>query len=121
MVFQDLRWYRYHDYRIKVSIRTQWGKDIIGNKYNELEETKAHWDYKALKTIDDALTGADFVVISILPGTFDEMESDEIDIPMLGYDMVEATFFEKRKEYFVTIADLLEHYKQITRWNSYFI
>ena len=45
----------------------------------------------------------------------DEMESDEIDIPMLGYDMVEATFFEKRKEYFVTIADLLEHYKQITR------
>jgi hypothetical protein len=32
--------------------------------------------------------------------------------------MVEATFFEKRKEYFVTIADLLEHCKQITRWNS---
>ena len=31
----------------------------------------------------------------------DEMESDAIDIPMLDYDMVEATFFENRKEYFV--------------------
>ena len=27
-------------------------------------------------TLQQALTGADFVVISILPGTFDEMESD---------------------------------------------
>jgi alpha-galactosidase len=26
--------------------------------------------------LSEALTGADFVVISILPGTFDEMESD---------------------------------------------
>lgn len=50
--------------------------EIIGNKYNDVEGAKSHWDYQAVKTIDEALTGADFVVISILPGTFDEMESD---------------------------------------------
>ncbi len=48
----------------------------IGNKYKELEEAKSVWNYKAVENIGDALTGADFVVISILPGTFDEMESD---------------------------------------------
>ena len=50
--------------------------EIIGNKYKEAEGTKSVWDYKAVETIGEALTGADFVVISILPGTFDEMESD---------------------------------------------
>lgn len=45
----------------------------------------------------------------------DEMESDSTDIPMLDYDMVKATFFEKRKEYFVTISELLRHCKQIVR------
>ncbi|MBR3933181.1 MAG: alpha-glucosidase/alpha-galactosidase [Clostridia bacterium] len=49
---------------------------IIGNKYNDIEGAKSRWDYRAVKTIDEALTGADFVVISILPGTFKEMESD---------------------------------------------
>ena len=50
--------------------------EIIGNKYNNVEGTKSEWTYKAVENIEDALTGADFVVISILPGTFDEMESD---------------------------------------------
>ena len=50
--------------------------EVIGNKYNELEDAKSHWDYKAVDTIGEALKGADFVIISILPGTFDEMESD---------------------------------------------
>ena len=45
--------------------------EIIGNKIN-----KDHWSFKAVKTIGEALTGADFVVVSILPATFDEMESD---------------------------------------------
>ena len=36
----------------------------------------SNWKYKAEKTLDAALKGADFVIISILPGTFDEMESD---------------------------------------------
>jgi alpha-galactosidase/6-phospho-beta-glucosidase family protein len=50
--------------------------EIIGNKIKELDECKSSWNYKAVKTIGEALTGADFVIISILPGTFDEMESD---------------------------------------------
>ncbi|MBO4330945.1 MAG: alpha-glucosidase/alpha-galactosidase [Oscillospiraceae bacterium] len=35
-----------------------------------------NFSYKAAETLPEALKGADFVVISILPGTFDEMESD---------------------------------------------
>jgi alpha-galactosidase len=35
-----------------------------------------NFTYSAKKTIGEALTGANFVVVSILPGTFDEMESD---------------------------------------------
>ena len=50
--------------------------EIIGNKFNSAEGAKSVWNYKACKTIEEALTGSDFVVISILPGTFDEMESD---------------------------------------------
>ncbi len=49
---------------------------IIGNLYNTCEGALSHWDYYAATTPAEALTGADFVVISILPGTFDEMESD---------------------------------------------
>lgn len=50
--------------------------EIIGNKYNDAKEAKTHWEYKAVETIGEALTGANVVIISILPGTFDEMESD---------------------------------------------
>ncbi len=48
----------------------------IGNMYNTSEGAVSEWHYKAVETIGEALTGANFVVISILPGTFDEMESD---------------------------------------------
>ena len=48
----------------------------IGNMYNNLPDTVSKWNYTAVETIGEALTGADFVIISILPGTFDEMESD---------------------------------------------
>ncbi len=50
--------------------------EIIGNKANSAEGAKSFWNYKACDTIGEALTGCDFVVISILPGTFDEMHSD---------------------------------------------
>jgi alpha-galactosidase len=50
--------------------------EIIGNLYNNCEGAKSVWNYHAAKTPAEALTGADFVVISILPGTFDEMHSD---------------------------------------------
>jgi len=50
--------------------------EIIGNKVRECEDCKSVWEYRAVEKIEEALTGADFVVISILPGTFDEMQSD---------------------------------------------
>lgn len=43
---------------------------------NNIEGGNSVWKYKAADSLKEALTGADFVVISILPGTFDEMESD---------------------------------------------
>ena len=49
---------------------------IIGNKFNAAKGAKSHWDYKAAKSLGEALDNANFVIISILPGTFDEMESD---------------------------------------------
>ncbi len=49
---------------------------VIGNRMKELPDCRNAWDYQAADSLGEALTGADFVVISILPGTFDEMESD---------------------------------------------
>ena len=48
----------------------------IGNTLSSREDIPGKWKYIAQEKIGDALTGADFVVISILPGTFDEMHSD---------------------------------------------
>ena len=50
--------------------------EIIGNSIKGRKEAVGKWDYVVSDTVEDALTGADFVVISILPGTFDEMEID---------------------------------------------
>lgn len=50
--------------------------EIIGNHLTERPDTVGKWNYTTKKTIGEALSGADFVVISILPGTFDEMQSD---------------------------------------------
>ena len=59
-----------------INLKAAKDNEIIGNKFNSAEGAKSVWNYKAYEKIGDALTGADFVVISILPGTFDEMESD---------------------------------------------
>lgn len=48
----------------------------IGAVMNRAPETISKWDYKVYTEIGEALEGADFVACSILPGTFDEMESD---------------------------------------------
>ncbi len=50
--------------------------EIIGNRLNQREEAVGHWRYEVAETLGEALTGADFVVISIMPKTFDEMEVD---------------------------------------------
>ena len=47
--------------------------ETIGNK---ILDGNSGWTYKAYETIGEALSDANFVVISILPGTFKEMESD---------------------------------------------
>ena len=44
-----------------------YNNELIGNKIQN-----SNWSYRAVKTIGEALTGADFVIISILPATFDE-------------------------------------------------
>ncbi len=49
---------------------------IIGEKISAHPDARSRWRYTVAETLQQALTGADFVVISILPGTFDEMESD---------------------------------------------
>lgn len=50
--------------------------EIIGNKISQMDEACGKWDYVTASSLEEALSGADFVVISILPGTFDEMEVD---------------------------------------------
>jgi alpha-galactosidase len=50
--------------------------ETIGNALSKRPETKGKWNYTTSNSLKEALTGADFVVISILPGTFEEMRSD---------------------------------------------
>lgn len=40
------------------------------------ERYKMNWKFKTVDGLKESLEGADFVFISILPGTFDEMQSD---------------------------------------------
>lgn len=49
---------------------------VIGNDISKRDEAVGKWEYKVYDSLESVLTGTDFVVISILPGTFDEMESD---------------------------------------------
>lgn len=49
---------------------------IIGEKINAHPDAKSHWDFEVADSLQEALTGADFVIISILPATFKEMRSD---------------------------------------------
>ena len=49
---------------------------IIGGRISAHPDAVSRWHYEVSATLEDALTGADFVVISILPGTFEEMRSD---------------------------------------------
>ena len=48
----------------------------IGRRLSARQDVVGKWDYVTSPTLEAALTGCDFVVISILPGTFDEMQSD---------------------------------------------
>lgn len=48
----------------------------IGNELGKREEAVGKWEYRTADTLKEALQGADFVIISIMPKTFDEMEVD---------------------------------------------
>ena len=50
--------------------------EIIGNKISAHPDAVSRWHYEVSNSLQDALSGADFVVISILPATFEEMRSD---------------------------------------------
>ncbi len=50
--------------------------ETIGNDLRNHYPGAENFDYKAVDTYEEALSGVDAVVISILPGTFDEMEVD---------------------------------------------
>ena len=48
----------------------------IGRRINEHPDTRSRWDYVVYEDLEEALSGADFVACSILPGTFDQMAVD---------------------------------------------
>jgi len=49
---------------------------IIGNRISERPDAPGKWRYQTADTLGEALYGADFVIVSILPGTFAEMAVD---------------------------------------------
>lgn len=49
---------------------------IIGNQLKGREDVCSQWHYEAVESLEAALTGADFVILSILPGTFEHMKID---------------------------------------------
>lgn len=48
----------------------------IGDNINKAKETVSKWDYVVYETLDECLQNADFIVISILPGSFEDMRVD---------------------------------------------
>ena len=92
--------------------------EIIGNKISAHKEAVSKWHYEVSDSLEAALTGADFVVISILPGTFEEMRSD-VHLPeRLGIyqpvgDTVGAGGFMRAMRtipMYVTIAEAIRDY-----------
>ncbi|MGI5900257.1 MAG: alpha-glucosidase/alpha-galactosidase [Christensenellales bacterium] len=54
--------------------------EMIGNNLVFDPRTVSKWKYCVEPSLEKVLTGADFVIISILPGTFDEMAAD-LELP----------------------------------------
>ena len=92
--------------------------EIIGNRISEHPDAASRWRYVVCDSLKEALSGADFVVISILPGTFEEMRSD-VHLPeRLGIwqpvgDTVGAGGFMRAMRtipMFVTIGEAIRNY-----------
>lgn len=56
----------------------------IGGYINDDKSCVSHFDYTVHDSLETALYGSDFVIISILPGTFEEMRSDVHEPESLG-------------------------------------
>ena len=63
---------RLYDIDIEAAKRNE----IIGNRIAEDSRSVGVWKYLAVLTLREALTDADFVITSILPGTFEQMRLD---------------------------------------------
>lgn len=61
-----------YDIDVPAALRNQ----RIGEWINRDPRTLSKWQYTVCERLEDALNGADFVVCSILPGTFNEMAAD---------------------------------------------
>ena len=48
---------------------------IIGNKMMKLKEAQGHWTFSVESNLELAVQGADFIFLSILPATFEEMDA----------------------------------------------
>lgn len=60
------------DLDVPAAIRNQ----QIGERINQSPDTLSIWNYVVYDTLETCLDGADFVIISILPGTFEDMRVD---------------------------------------------
>lgn len=63
---------RLYDIDIEAARRNE----IIGNRITEDTRSAGKWKYITANTLEEALRGADFVITSILPGTFEDMRVD---------------------------------------------
>ena len=61
-----------YDIEREAAVRNQ----KIATRIHAKPEAVSHFEYTVADTLEECLTGADFVLISILPGTFREMRSD---------------------------------------------
>ena len=92
--------------------------EIIGSKISAHPDAVSRWKYEVRDSLKDALTGADFVVISILPATFEEMRSDVHTPERLGIwqpvgDTVGAGGFMRAMRtipMYVEIAEAIKNY-----------
>ncbi len=57
--------------RSMAMLNARWGKRV-----GESPDAVSQWDYKVPRTLKGALTGADFVIVSIQPGPIELMEHD---------------------------------------------
>lgn len=59
-----------------IDYQAAYDNQVIGNRLSQRKEVAGKWRYEVVDSLEKALEGTDFVIISILPGTFKEMASD---------------------------------------------